>query len=57
MKARSRVEAKNKAISQRVGFRWIYKRLMENQGLDWGAMKRMPFFTAAKILSIENAMI
>ena len=56
-KERSGLESKNKAIAQRVGFRWIYKRLIEGAGYNWTTVKEASFFGAAKALSIENAMI
>jgi hypothetical protein len=51
-----KLDSKNRAISQRIGYKWIYKRLMEGDGRNWQEVKQMSFFSAAKMLSIENAM-
>jgi hypothetical protein len=40
-----------------VGYKWIYKRLIEGSGYTWESVKKASFFGAAKALSIENAMI
>lgn len=41
---------------QRVGYKWIYKRLVEDAGYSWASVRGLSFFSAAKVLSIENAM-